>query len=109
MKELDDEEITFRLNLWDNHPNIKYQNLEIDVLEGYILFAFEEYKLAVFESFTPGNAYYIFRYDDIQKLLLRLEGLSSKKEMQMNEHYVNRGNHVQNKERLRARINKYFL
>lgn len=109
LKELDDEEITFRLNLWDNHPNIKYQNLEIDVLEGYILFAFEEYKLAVFESFTPGNAYYIFRYDDIQKLLLRLEGLSSKKEMQMNEHYVNRGNHVQNKERLRARINKYFL
>lgn len=70
IQELSDEETQFRLNSWMKHePTDIYSELGIASLQDYIVFLFAEKGLAVFESFIPGNAYYTFRYFDLDELL----------------------------------------
>ena len=98
--ELSDEDTKFRLNTWmDHNPTEIYSELGIIALRGYIVFLFPSNSLAVFESFTPGNAYYTFRYDDFSKLLSQVSGMT-KTQMTLLSTFVSRGYHIQNKSRL---------
>ncbi len=97
-----------RLNMWLSHdPSEILSNLEISALDGYIVFLFVESGLAVFESFVPGNAFYSFRYDDIERLFVQLSKLS-KSEMLVASDFLMRGYHIQDQERLESKVEKLF-
>ena len=106
---LSDEELKYRLTLWlDKNPTDRYENIGIDALKDYIMFVYAENGLVVFESFIPGNAYYVFRYrNSLVKLLEEIANMS-KTQMACSVHYVNRGYHMQSKDKLVQRVNKYF-
>lgn len=58
---LTDEETQFRLNIWmDYRPDIICDDISIEALKSYTMFAFLEEELVVFESFEPQNAFYVF-------------------------------------------------
>ena len=58
---LTDEETQFRLNIWmDYRPDIICDDISIEALKSYTMFAFLEEELVVFESFKPQNAFYVF-------------------------------------------------
>jgi hypothetical protein len=97
-----------RLNMWLSHDQSEIlSNLEISALDGYIVFLFVESGLAVFESFVPGNAFYSFRYDDIERLFVQLSKLS-KSEMLVASDFLMRGYHIQDQERLESKVEKLF-
>lgn len=105
---LTDEETKFRLNLWMKHsPSEIFSNLNIPSLPEYIVFIYAERGLAVFESFTPGNAYYTFRYYDLEALLQNVS-LLTKTEMLVSSNFLSRGYHIHDKERLETKIKKLF-
>lgn len=108
INELTDAETKARLEMWLSHqPAEIYSNLNIPALTDYIVFLFESNGLAVFESFTPGNAYYTFHYDDLDKLLEQLTKLSKTKMLLASE-FLMRGYHIQDYERLESKISKLF-
>ena len=76
-------------------------------LDEYIVFLYEANGLAVFESFVPGNAFYTFRYDDFDRLLMQLSGLSKTKMLLASE-FLMRGYHIQDKDRLEGKIAYLF-
>ena len=101
-----DEDIKFRLNLWMNHmPTRIYNAIGIPALKNYIIFIFEFKHLAVCESFVPGNAYYVFRYDEVNQLFEDLSTMT-KSQMRLAEYSVQRGNHIQNRDNLKRKIDK---
>lgn len=103
---LTDEDIKFRLNLWMNHmPTRIYNAIGIPALKNYIIFIFEFKHLAVCESFVPGNAYYVFRYDEVNQLFEDLSTMT-KSQMRLAEYSVQRGNHIQNRDNLKRKIDK---
>lgn len=105
---LTDEDTKFRLNMWMSHqPADIYSELGINALDSYVVFLFPANSLAVFESFTPGNAYYTFRYDDFERLLSQVAGMT-KTQMMISSNFLNRGYHIQNKERLTGIIARLF-
>ncbi len=68
-----------------HNPQEIYSNMGIESLPEYIAFLFPQRDLAVFESFTPGNAYYTFRYNDFCDLLDDISGLSKTQLAQLNQ------------------------
>ena len=106
---LSDEELKYRLTLWlDKNPTDRYENIGIDALKDYIMFVYTENSLVVFESFIPGNAYYVFKYRNSLVNLLEEIANMSKTQMACSVHYVNRGYHMQSKEKLTQRVDRYF-
>ena len=105
---LTDEETKNRLSLWLSYnPTEIYSNLGVHALDEYVVFLYDDNNLAVFESFVPGNAYYTFRYDDFDRLLVQLSGLSKTK-MLLASNFLMRGYHIQDKERFEGKITKLF-
>ena len=108
IQELSDEETQFRLNSWMKHePTDIYSELGIASLQDYIVFLFAEKGLAVFESFIPGNAYYTFRYFDLDELLKKVSTLS-KTQMILSSNFVSRGYHISDKNKLKNKIDMLF-
>lgn len=108
INQLTDEEKKYRLNLWMEHrPTYSQKNVIVNALQDYIMFVFEYRHLVVFESFIPGNGYYIFRYDDLDIMLKKISKMS-KSEMRLAEYSVQRGNHIQNRDNLKRKIDKWF-
>lgn len=106
--ELTDEDIKFRLNNWMKfNPSDVMSNLGIKALDGYIVFLYADYGIAVFESFIPGNAYYTFKYYDFEQLLNQVSKLT-KSEMITLSNFVNRGYHIYDKEKLKKTISDLF-
>lgn len=106
---LTDEELKYRLNIWiSKNPSEIYDNLEIEALMGYVMFVYASDQIVVFESYVPGNAYYVFRYTGSLGVFLSNIATMSKTQMAFSEHYISRGYHIQNRERIERRISKYF-
>lgn len=109
IEHLSDEDTKFRLGLWMvNNPTDIYDNVEIDALKDYTMFVFATNKLVVFESFVHGNAYYVFRYRRNLVDLISDISYMTKTQMACSVHYVSRGYHLQSKDKLVNRINRYF-
>lgn len=105
---LTDDDKKFRLNLWMEHmPTCVYKDIGIKALQNYILFVFAYKKLAVFESFIPGNAYYIFKYDELDTMIKNISRMT-KSEMMSAEYSTKRGNHIKNRDSLKLKIDNYF-
>ena len=106
---LTDEETQFRFNIWMNHnPDLVLENISIEALKQYIMFVFSEKEIVVFESFEPQNAFYVFGCPKgIDDLISNISKLT-KTQMVLSEWYVDRGNHIVNKDRLKQRIDRLF-
>lgn len=106
---LSDEETKFRLNLWLKHkPVAVYDNVNNAALKEYSMFVFSQPEMIVFESFIPRNAFYIFGCPNGVEALVESISNMTKRQMAMSIHYVDRGRHVANKERLKNRIDNLF-
>lgn len=109
IEELSDEETRLRLESWMRHrPSEIFSNLSISSLSDYIVFLYPENGLAVFESFTAGNAYYTFKYHDFDKLLKDVAYLT-KTQLITLSNFVSRGYHVSDREKLEHKISKLFV
>lgn len=109
INQLDDEETRYRLEMWmSKNPTNVYEDVGIEALNNYIVFVYLQEKLAVFESFTPSNAYYVFRIgEDLMNLLNDISKMT-KSQMSLSKHYIKKGYHTLSKESLERRINSYF-
>lgn len=106
---LSDEELKYRLTLWmDKNPTDRYEDIGIEALKDYVMFVYAENGLVVFESFVPGNAYYVFKYRNSLVGLLADIKRMSKTQMACSAHYMKRGYHIRSKEKLAKQIDKYF-
>lgn len=109
INKLTDDDKKFRLNLWMEHaPACIYRNVSVNALHNYIMLVFTYDHLVVFESFIPGNAYYVFKYDDLDGLLEKISKMT-KNQMMLAECSIQRGNHIQNRENLKRKIDKLFV
>lgn len=110
LSELTDEDLVFRLNLWlEYNPAHYYDNLGIGALKDYIAFLYPKYGIAVFESFVPGNAYYVFEYYDFEQLLNQVSPLTKTQMMaNMTGSLLDRGIHIHDKNHLRENIALLF-
>lgn len=109
--ELSDEDTKFRLNAWLKYGPIIYQENVIDIpaLKGYTMFVYKDNEMVVFESFRPQNRYYVFGMPNgVDDLMLQLR-THTKNQMVNSEYYVDRGNHVKNKQNILAKIDRLFI
>ena len=96
------------MNLWLEHnPTYIYKDINVNALSNYIMIVYTIQHLVVFESFIPGNAYYVFSYDDLDDLVEAISHMT-KSQMILAEYSVQRGNHIQNREKLKIRIDRFF-
>lgn len=108
--ELSDEETKFRLNIWLQYgPEIYNQSVvDVSALSEYSMFVYENECMVVFESFKPKNRYYVFGMPNgIDDLLVHLKEYT-KNQMANSEYYIERGNHVKNKNSILAKIDRLF-
>ena len=92
---LTDEETQFRLNIWmDYRPDIICDDISIEALKSYTMFAFLEEELVVFESFEPQNAFYVFGCPNGLENLINSIAKLTKSQMTLSKWYVDRGNHI---------------
>ena len=57
---------------------------------------------------TICNAYYVFKYDDLDSLVEKISQMT-KSQMILAEYSIQRGNHIQNKDNLKRKIDKLFM
>lgn len=108
VNQLTDEDKKYRMNLWLEHnPTYIYKDINVNALSNYIMIVYTIQHLVVFESFIPGNAYYVFSYDDLDDLVEAISRMT-KSQMILAEYSVQRGNHIQNREKLKIRIDRFF-
>lgn len=89
---LTDEETQFRLNIWmDYRPDIICDDISIEALKSYTMFAFLEKELVVFEWFEPQNAFYVFGCPNALENLINSIAKLTKSQMTLSEWYVDRG------------------
>lgn len=106
---LTDEETQFRLNIWmDYRPDIICDDISIEALKSYTMFAFLEEELVVFESFKPQNAFYVFGCPNGLENLINSIAKLTKSQMTLSKWYVDRGNHISNRKSLQQRISRLF-
>lgn len=106
---LTDEETQFRLNIWmDYRPDIICDDISIEALKSYTMFAFLEEELVVFESFEPQNAFYVFGCPNGLVNLINSIAKLTKSQMTLSKWYVDRGNHISNRKSLQQRISRLF-
>ena len=106
---LTDEETQFRLNIWmDYRPDIICDDISIEALKSYTMFAFLEEELVVFESFKPQNAFYVFGCPNGLENLKNSIAKLTKSQMTLSKWYVDRGNHISNRKSLQQRISRLF-
>ena len=109
INQITDDDKKYRLNLWMEHmPSYIYNNVSINALQNYIMLVFTYNHLVVFESFIPGNAYYVFKYDDLDSLVENISQMT-KRQMMLAEYSMQRGNHIKNKDNLKRKIDKLFM
>lgn len=105
---LDDDEIKYRQALWmSKKPSDIYENIQIEALQEYVLYIYKNYKLAVFESFKPNNAYFVMDSDNLDVITEELCG-RKKRDLLECKLYVAKGYHIKSKKRMEERINKFF-
>ena len=106
---LTDAETQFRFNIWMNHnPDMVLENISIEALKQYVMFVFLEKEMVVFESFKPQNAFYVFGCPKgIDDLISNISKLT-KTQMVLSKQFVDRGNHIINKDKLKQRIDGLF-
>lgn len=108
INQLTDDDKKYRMNLWLEHnPTYVDKNVKVTALKNYIMFVYATNRLVVFESLISGNAYYIFRYDDLDILLEEISHMT-KSEMILAEYSTKRGNHIHDREKLKRKIDKFF-
>lgn len=106
---LTDEETQFRLNIWmDYRPDIICDDISIEALKSYTMFAFLEEELVIFESFEPQNAFYVFGCPNGLENLINSIAKLTKSQMTLSKWYVDRGNHISNRKSLQQRISRLF-
>lgn len=106
---LTDEETQFRLNIWmDYRPDIICDDISIEALKSYTMFAFLEEELVVFESFEAQNAFYVFGCPNGLENLINSIAKLTKSQMTLSKWYVDRGNHISNRKSLQQRISRLF-
>ena len=106
---LTDEGTQFRLNIWmDYRPDIICDDISIEALKSYTMFAFLEEELVVFESFEPQNAFYVFGCPNGLENLINSIAKLTKSQMTLSKWYVDRGNHISNRKSLQQRISRLF-
>ena len=106
---LTDEETQFRLNIWmDYRPDIICDDISIEALKSYTMFAFLEEELVVFESFEPQNVFYVFGCPNGLENLINSIAKLTKSQMTLSKWYVDRGNHISNRKSLQQRISRLF-
>ena len=108
INELTDEDQKYRLSLWTAYEPEIYENVGIPSLKDYFLLVYPSIQLAVFESYIPNNAYYVFNYRvSITNLL---DELKKKKKMEMMSYddLISRGYHFKDKDKLKSSIECLF-
>ena len=86
ISQLTDDDKKFRLNLWMEHmPAYIYNNVSVNALP-----------------------YYVFKYDDLDSLVEKISQMT-KSQMILAEYSIQRGNHIQNKDNLKRKIDKLFM
>lgn len=109
LKTLSDKEVVARMRLWlSKKPNNIYSDLEIDNLKDYLLFEYKDYDLIVFETMTPGNAYYYFYKHEVNSLIKLLKQASKTEIFNLSQMHK-RGYHIQNSVNLEIAINNLFI
>lgn len=105
---LTDEQTKQRMQNWMKHNPTQILSVHnIRALENYIIFRYSGRKLAVFESFEPDNAYYVFNCEDFDLLLTQISQMS-KTQMAKASMYQSKGYHIQDQQRLQSNIDHYF-
>lgn len=105
-----DEDTRLRLEAWEkNNPTNIYENNYVVALKDYTILEYAHKKIAVFETFEKGQAYYVFKYEnDIEELLVNL-ATRTKTDMRLNSsEFIDRGYHISQGKR-EERINNYFI
>lgn len=106
---LTDEETQFRLNIWmDYKPDFICDDIPIEALKAYTMFAFLQDEVVVFESFEPKNAFYVFGCPNGVENLINSIAKLTKSQMVFSEWYVDIGNHISNRKSIQQRISKLF-
>lgn len=83
-------------------------DISIEALKSYTMFAFLEEELVVFESFEPQNAFYVFGCPNGLENLINSIAKLTKSQMTLSKWYVDRGNHISNRKSLQQRISRLF-
>lgn len=97
------------VNIWmDYRPDIICDDISIEALKSYTMFAFLEEELVVFESFEPQNAFYVFGCPNGLENLINSIAKLTKSQMTLSKWYVDRGNHISNRKSLQQRISRLF-
>ena len=110
INDITEEEKKFRLNLWlSKKPTQMHENIDIESLKEYVMFVFSENNLVVFDSLMNNNAYYVFKNkSSLPKLLTDIKEMT-KTQMSLSEHYVNKGYHIKDKDKIKKKIEQFFV
>ncbi len=105
---LSDEETKQRLNLWMTYdPEETFENLGVSIFKDYIAFQFKVNERIVLESFSPRNAYYVFKGENIDQVLDSLI-YQRRREVPKSRFFLKKGNHINDKKRLKDLIASCF-
>ena len=97
-----------RMRIWLSHnPTRIYDQLSISPFKNYILFAYENINLYVFESFDFGNAFYCFKSNSLEELLLSIKDKTKLQLYKINEYYT-RGYHISDTINMKINIASLF-
>lgn len=103
-----DEVIKERMQMWLlHHPSKIYDNVSISPFEGYVLFEYGDKNLFVFESFTPGNAFYCFKTGNINDLIKIVDG-KTKIQLYKSSEFFKRGYHINDTLSMKTNIASLF-
>ena len=103
-----DKEIRERMQIWlSHHPSKIVDNISISPFDNYVLFVYGEKNLFVFESFTPGNAFYCFKTDSIDNLIKIVSG-KTKVQLYKTSEFYKRGYHINDSLSMKINIASLF-
>lgn len=105
---LTDVDIQNRMEIWLTHnPSHIYEQIEITPFTDYVLFEYPDRHMYVFESFTPGNAFYCFKSNNLHDLLIQIKGKSKLQLFRTSELYK-RGYHINDVFNLKINVASMF-
>lgn len=108
IKNIPDEILRKRLLLWlEYNPSNIYEEILIANVN-YIAIEYKTRNMIVFESFIPGNSYFVFYEDKIEDILSLIENRTKKEVFELSN-MKKRGYHVRNKLKLELNIRSYFI
>ncbi len=105
---LTNNDVQNRMEIWlDFNPSHIYEQIKITPFIDYILFEYPDKHMYVFESFTHGNAFYCFKSNNLDDLLIQIQGKSKLQLFKISEFYK-RGYHISDAFNLKINVASMF-